>query len=131
MTKNGKTRILVLDDDKSILTAFACLMPSLSDGYEVDYRLKPAEALEEITRQPDKYQLVMTDIRMPGMDGLEFAEALPRVAPALPIVFMTAYTSEDFQKRSVKFKKVVYLEKPFHLETVLKETIPALLKEPV
>ena len=123
----AKTRIMVLDDDKSILTAFACLMPSLSDTYDVDYRLKPTEALDEIVREPAKYQLIMTDIRMPGMDGLQFAESVRKIAPNLPIVFMTAYTSEDFHKKAIKFQKVVYLEKPFHLETILKETIPTLL----
>ncbi len=127
MKESAKIRIMVLDDDKSILTAFACLMPSLSDGYEVEYRLKPDAALEEISKEPQKYQLIMTDIRMPGMNGIEFAESVREVAPALPIIFMTAYTSEDFQKRAVKFKRVVYLEKPFHLETILKETIPTLL----
>ena len=122
-----KTRIMVLDDDKSILTAFKCLMPSLSNSYEVDYRLQPSEALDEILRDPARYQLIMTDIRMPGMDGLQFAQSVRNIAPELPIIFMTAYTSEDFQKKAVKFQKVVYLEKPFHLETILKETIPTLL----
>ncbi len=127
MKGSEKVRIMVLDDDKSILTAFACLMPSLSDNYEVEYRLKPDEALDEIKADPAKYQLVMTDIRMPGLNGLEFAESVRTIAPELPIVFMTAYTSEDFQKRASKFKRVAYLEKPFHLETILKETIPLLL----
>ena len=128
MTKEPeKTRIMVLDDDKSILTAFACLMPSLSDGYQVEYRLQPQAALDEIAKEPAKFQLIMTDIRMPGMDGMEFARKVRGVAPEIPIIFMTAYTSEDFQKNAVKFKRVVYLEKPFHLETILKETIPALL----
>lgn len=127
MKGNEKIRIMVLDDDKSILTAFACLMPSLSEDYEVEYCLKPELALAEITKDPSRFQLIMTDIRMPGMNGIEFAESVRKIAPDLPIIFMTAYTSEDFQKKVVKFKRVVYLEKPFHLETILKETIPALL----
>jgi len=125
---NGKrTRILVLDDDKAILTAFSCLMQSIAHDYDVEFFGTPQKALEAVTLRPGDFDLVMTDIRMPGMDGLVFAESIRKVHPEVAIIFMTAYACEDFAIKVTKFRKATYLEKPFHLETVLKQTVPSLL----
>ena len=122
-----KIRILVLDDDKTILTAFSCLMQSIAHDYEVEFFGSPQKALQELTARPDEFDVVMTDIRMPGMDGLAFAESVRVVLPNVAIIFMTAYACEDFSKKVTKFKNASYLEKPFHLETILKDTVPKLI----
>lgn len=128
ITGKGKIKILVLDDDKTILTAFSCLIQSLPYEYDVEFFSNPQKALEAIVSRPTDFKVIMTDIRMPGMDGIAFAESVRAVSPELPIIFMTAYVSEDFSRKAVRFKKAIYLEKPFHLETILRETVPNLLR---
>ena len=127
-SEENKIKILVLDDDKTILTAFSCLIQSLPYNYDVEFFGNSQLALQAVTERPGEFKLIMTDIRMPGMDGIAFAEAVRALQPELPIIFMTAYVSEDFSRKAVRFKKAIYLEKPFHLETILRETVPNLLK---
>ena len=66
---------------------------------------------------------------MPDMDGIQFVEAVRDVRADLPIVFMTGLSSPEMREKVLKFEKVVFLEKPFQLESILSETIPNLLSQ--
>lgn len=120
-------KIMILDDDQEILQSFRMLLQMFKGKYDADFFNKPQEALEAITVNPNKYQVVLTDIQMPEMNGVKFVATIRRFLPKLPILFMTGFTSEESKKNAMEHENVVFLEKPFLLREVLAETIPNLL----
>lgn len=101
-------RILVIDDD-----AIACefLQEALSRaGYEVDAFTSAKKALRE---DLSAYDLLMSDIRMPDMDGLQFLRQVHEKWPELPVILMTAYGSLETTMEALRMGAWDYISKPF------------------
>ena len=85
-------RILIAEDEESVR---ALVMRALTqDGHEVVATADGAEALDVLQRERGRFDLLLTDVKMPMMDGLELALAAARDFPALPIVLMTGYADQ-------------------------------------
>jgi len=125
--KTARPKILVLDDEEAIVEVFSSLMKQL--GYDADFFKNSQEVLDKISQDPARYNLVITDIKMPHIDGITLAKKIRAISPNLPIIFMTGYPSEEVKNEILKLKKVTFLEKPFHLETTFEELIPQLLNQ--
>jgi len=111
----GEIRILVVDDD-----AVACefLQEALHiSGYEVDYFTSAKEALN---RGILEYDLLLSDIRMPEMDGLEFLRQVHNARPELPVILMTAFGSLDTTMEALREGAWDYISKPFSPEEIRK-----------
>jgi CheY-like chemotaxis protein/anti-sigma regulatory factor (Ser/Thr protein kinase) len=93
-------------------------------GGRVAYASSGAEALAVLDRE--KPALVLTDLLLPGMDGLQLVEAIHRVHPLVPIVLMTAHGSEDLALRALKSGAASYVPKR-SLDTDLAETLKHVL----
>ncbi len=91
-THVGKGFALVVDDDE-IQAGVVCKMLKRM-GYDVEKHVDSLAALEAFKQQPDHYQLVVTDVKMPGMTGDKLAQALLAIQPELPIVMCTGYSEE-------------------------------------
>ncbi len=87
----GSERILVLDDENVVAGVTRDALRGL--GYDVVAMTKPRRALEMVRRDPARFDLVLTDLTMPDLSGLEMAEAILAVRPDLPIVLMTGNLS--------------------------------------
>jgi len=101
-------RILVIDDD-----AVACefLQEALSrEGYKVDTFTSGKEALKE---ELSHYDLLMSDIRMPEIDGLQFLRHVREKWPDLPVILMTAYGSLETTMEALRLGAWDYISKPF------------------
>lgn len=101
-------KILVVDDD-----AVACefLQEALSrEGYHVVFHTSAQEALHEDLSQ---YDLLMSDIRMPGMDGLQFLRNIREKWAELPVILMTAYGSLETTMEALRLGAWDYISKPF------------------
>ncbi|HIJ90420.1 MAG: sigma-54 dependent transcriptional regulator [Desulfobulbaceae bacterium] len=111
-------KILIVDDEQNMRVA---LFEALSrNGHEVAVAENGRMALEMIARQPP--ELVITDIKMPGMDGLELLRQVKVLRPELPVVIMTGFATVDTAVEAMKQGAFDYLLKPFPVE-VIEETV--------
>jgi PAS domain S-box-containing protein len=84
-------RILFVDDEEQLVRLGRNTLSAL--GYEVEVATLPAAALAMVRADPQRFALVLMDLTMPGMTGLDLASQLQRIRPALPIVLMTGYSA--------------------------------------
>jgi two-component system NtrC family response regulator len=104
--------ILIVDDEKNYLIVLQALLSDV--GYEVVTADDARKALE-IVRSHD-LDLVITDMRMPGMDGMEFLARLQGQSPELPVIMMTAYATVEKAVEAMKRGAFDYITKPFKNE---------------
>ncbi len=86
---NGHKRILIVDDEKSILLVTKQWFNKLGEKYEIDVAGSGEEALEKFTAHP--FDLVITDLKMPGMDGIELTEQIWAAFPRTHVLMMSAF----------------------------------------
>jgi excisionase family DNA binding protein len=115
-------RVLIVDDEPSVRDMIA---KALRGRYAVETAEDGTAALE-ILRESD-FDLLITDLRMPGMDGLALIRAARRYAPDLPVVVVTAYSSEATAIEAINLGGVSgYLTKPFRVERIRRLAARAL-----
>lgn len=120
-----RARIAVVDDEKLLLQVFSSLMRQYH--YQADFFSNPLNAIDAIISDPGRYNLVISDIRMPQMDGITFIKKIRFILPNMPVLFMTGDVSEELRQEAMTMGNVAFLEKPFPLESTLKEVIPKFL----
>ena len=106
--------VLIVEDEPKMLRL---LELNLSDEGYTTRSAASAEAALSLLRQ-ESVDLVITDLRLPGMDGLEFLQAAKRVNAALPVVVMTAYGTVETAVEAMKAGASDYVLKPFSLEEI-------------
>jgi two-component system cell cycle response regulator CpdR len=109
-------RILIAEDEEAIRSLVARALSQ--DGHEVMTANDGAEALDVLTRERGAFELLLTDIRMPVMDGIALALATARDHPAITILLMTAYA--DQRERASGLNTLIHdvITKPFTLATI-------------
>jgi excisionase family DNA binding protein len=115
-------RVLVVDDEPSIRELLSRTL-ALAE-YEVDAVPDGETAASRL--RTERYDLLMTDLRMPGMDGLSLIRAARRFHPSLPIVIITGFSSEASAIEAVNLGVTGYLTKPFRVPKVLAVAAKAL-----
>ena len=108
-------RILVIDDEPRILGFLARGLAA--EGYSVDVADNGAEAMRAARRQ--RYDLVLLDLLLPGIDGLSVLKALGHLDPALPIVIVSARSDLPTKLRGFGLGAADYVSKPFSLDELL------------
>ncbi len=107
--------ILIVDDEPNYLIVLSELLKD--EGFEVFTAPGGAEGLE-IIRNTD-LDLVLTDMQMPGMDGLEFLQATKTIYPELPVIMITAYAEVEKAVMAMQAGAFNYLAKPFSNDELL------------
>lgn len=121
-----KNQILIVDDEAAICSL---LMREFSSaGHSSEFTFDPLEALERLERQP--YQLIITDIHMPGIDGLEFLGRAKKIRPDCHVVMMTGHASVGTIREALTHGAVDYLTKPFSISGELRPLVEKLLARP-
>ena len=118
-------RILVVDDEPA-LTFFLqqTLLAKGADKYQVQTAASGEEALQRL--QSHSYDLLITDQKMPGIDGLQLIEAAHRIDPGIRTILMTAYGSEEVEDWARRQSVFRYLTKPFYVQDLRQAVHDAL-----
>lgn len=119
-------RILVVDDEEAVRSLIARGLAL--DSHTVEMAGDGAEALEAITASEGRFDLVLSDIRMPLMDGIAMALAAKRDFPDLVILLMTGYAEQRERAKSLENIVVDVLTKPFGLAE-LRSTVARVLEQ--
>lgn len=107
--------ILVVDDEEKMRELLAIMLGR--SGYSIDQAGNGLEALEKIIATP--YDLVISDIKMPEMDGMELIAQMQQQDIFCPVVFITAFATIDSAVNAMKKGAADYITKPFEKETIL------------
>lgn len=124
---NAKRHVLVIDDDAVVGRSFDRVLSG--KGYEVDTALNGEEGLRDIDAH--EYDVVFTDIKMPGMDGLEVAERIRAKCPWTPVVVITGYGTEENEAKASVLGVSGFVRKPLTPEMIESVTLKALEKPAV
>ncbi|MEE2828447.1 MAG: sigma-54 dependent transcriptional regulator [Myxococcota bacterium] len=113
---DGAAEILVVDDEESNLKVLRRLLEKA--GYAVSLAASGPEALETLrTQQPE---LLLTDLKMPGMDGLELLRAARTVAPSTEVILMTAFGTVEIAVAAMREGAYDFVSKPLNRHEILK-----------
>ena len=117
-----KKRALVIDDEKIVLDSVSKILTD--ENYEVDVTLSGREGIDRAIK--GKYDIVLTDIRMPDIGGMLVLRDVKRAKPSLPVVMITAYASIESSVEAMKMGAADYIEKPFTPDLLIKAVSSAL-----
>jgi DNA-binding NtrC family response regulator len=120
----AQERILVVDDEEQMRELLTKVLSK--NGYHVSVCGEGAEALALLEREP--VDLVVTDVRMPGLGGMEALRAIKELNPEIVVIIMTAFGSIDQAVQAVKEGAYDYINKPFKIDEMLL-TIEKALEE--
>jgi DNA-binding NtrC family response regulator len=109
---NRQIKILVVDDEEHVRTSLSFWFRE--EGFEVAVAATGREALEQLRTGPP--QILLVDIRMPGMDGLELQRRVKELLPDATVIIMTAYAAVDSAVQALKDGAYDYIVKPFNPE---------------
>ena len=121
-SKNSSQLIAIVDDDRSVQSALKDLMESA--GLSAQCFGSAEEFLESDER--NQAACLVTDIRMPGMSGLDLQAKLKAEGSRVPIIFITAHIDAQMKREAMSAGAVEFLSKPFDGEVLLEKTRSAL-----
>lgn len=106
----GKPRVLVVDDHLA-------MAETLADGLsERGYEAKPIDSSSEAARTVQDFDVLVTDLRMPNLDGIALLDVSKQLDPGRPVIIMTAYSAVDSAIESIRRGAYHYLTKPFKVD---------------
>jgi PAS domain S-box-containing protein len=92
----GNEHILLIDDETALLQVGQQMLERL--GYQVTGHSDPAEALETFRGDPNQFDLVITDLTMPGLTGIHIAEELKKIKPGIPVILCSGFSAGVFEE---------------------------------
>ena len=108
---SGRKRVLVVDDEPGV-RRLACQMLE-REGYRTMEAEDGREALALLSADPSRVALVLTDVRMPHMNGMQLEEAIRDEWPRLPVILMSGEVTREWIARLVREEPLRVLRKPF------------------
>jgi CheY-like chemotaxis protein len=110
----GTERILFVDDESALVALGKQVLEAL--GYQVQAHGDSREAWTRFAAEPDAFDLVITDLTMPGMTGAQFAEKILALRPSIPVILTTGYSDILTEKEAKELGVREYLLKPLSAE---------------
>ena len=119
-------RILVVDDDEKVLFIMQASLKKIGNGIEVVTAGSGQEALKKIMNNP--FELVISDVRMPGVDGIALVEIMRDFGMDTPVIWISAYGCKSLQPDCKRLNVLQCLEKPLRIEEIRQAALQALPK---
>jgi DNA-binding NtrC family response regulator len=119
--------ILVVDDDIVVLATLSKLLNVF--GYIVAGASNSQVAMDYVTGSRNRFDLIITDLAMPGIDGVQFMTEAKKVFPDIPIIVMTGYSERCTPGEALRLGAFAYVAKPFNIPEVV-STIERALRPP-
>lgn len=116
------TSIMIIDDEEDILNLFNDFLQR--QGYSVAIFTDPILAVQEIEKNPQEYSLIITDIRMPGITGLELVRIVSKLNKDIKVVIMSAFEINGNNVKQIRYDE--YIQKPVHIQVLL-QTVKKLI----
>ncbi|MFH2058938.1 MAG: response regulator [Pseudomonadota bacterium] len=120
----GKERILVVDDEEYLVETMDRMLKKL--GYEVEYHVYPEKALDSFQSDPSRFDLVITDMTMPKMQGDNLAKRILDIRPDIPIILCTGFMGKIDKQQIEEIGICKCLEKPFDYKQLSSAVIESL-----
>jgi DNA-binding NtrC family response regulator len=113
---NENKYILAVDDDPDIVTLIEQALRK--HGFKASAFTNPSMAIEHLTKNHNSCSLILSDIRMPGMNGYEFVTQVKKINPKVKIILMSAFEirQKEFHNVLPDIKVDGFLQKPFHIQ---------------
>jgi DNA-binding NtrC family response regulator len=109
-------RILVVDDEPNMLRLLKTILMDKT-GYEVTTTNNPLEVSKLLQEEP--YDLVVSDLKMPVVDGIDLIDIIKKIDPGLPVIIITAYGTIETAEEAILKGAYDFITKPFRKETIL------------
>lgn len=109
-------RVLVIDDEVDMLMLLRMIIEDNTD-YEVETTNSPSESIKLLKEKP--FDLIITDLKMPGMDGMELFDEFREMKPEIPVIIITAYGSIETADEAMKKGVAEFVTKPFRKDSIL------------
>ncbi|ACL03769.1 PAS/PAC sensor hybrid histidine kinase [Desulfatibacillum aliphaticivorans] len=113
---SGSESILFVDDEASMVEMAEQMLGRL--GYGVVTLSSPVEALDAFRNNPSKFDLIMTDMSMPEMSGVELFEKIRQVDETIPVVICTGYSNQINEKKALEMGMAAYVSKPMSMHGI-------------
>ena len=127
MEEKKKYRLLIIEDNKEMRSLLKDFFEE--EGFEVDSVDDGAGAFPKLAQT--SFDLIITDIWMAGLSGLDILPAMKRINPNIPVIVITAFGSEEMRRRVMARGADAYLEKPLQLEKLKNLTQQMILSRKI
>jgi DNA-binding NtrC family response regulator len=117
--------ILIVDDDARMLRALEKVL--LGEGMTIITAFEASEAVEVLTQRKRRVDLVITDLRMPFVNGITLLYTIHEILPAMPVIVLTAFGDPDVRAECCRQGAAAFLEKPMDSRRLVK-TINKVLR---
>ena len=124
MAPKATNKVLIVDDEETLTWSMTKTLAKDQGKYELVIANTGAEALKVL--QKDPIDVVVTDIRMPDINGLELLSTIRKQYPSTKVIIMTAYGSPEVHKEATRRGSYFYLEKPFEISDIRTLILKAL-----
>jgi len=114
----GNEHILFVDDEIAMVNAIQAMLESL--GYKVTARTSSIECLEAFRAQPDRFDLIITDMTMPNMTGVDLAKEIIKIKPDIPIILCTGFSEAIDENKAKAMGIRKYIMKPIVMREMAK-----------
>ena len=122
--QTGNEQILLVDDEPAIVDIGKKMLERL--GYTVSTRTSGVEALELFKNQPEKYDLIITDLTMPNMTGEKLARELLKIHSGIPVILCTGFSEQLSKEEAIEIGVKEFITKPISMNQMAKSIRKAL-----
>lgn len=116
LAKNAKLKVCIVDDDKNLCDSLKTVLST--SGYDVDTAYSGDEAMKKINNE--QFKIVILDIRLPDVNGIEIYEKLKTTQPGVGVIFISGFSMDENVDKIAKGNNYTYLHKPFDPENLIK-----------